>query len=60
MPIKLVTFGLKFLIGLLGYIIMRYFSIDLYFINRLFQKENVSIRICKNSQSIVVGYQLPP
>ena len=42
------------------YIVMRYFSIDLYFLNGLFQKENVSIGICKNSQSIVVGYQLPP
>ena len=34
---------------IIGYMIMMYFSIDLYFVNRLFQEENVSKGICENS-----------
>ena len=45
---------------IIGYMIMMYFSVALYFVNRLFQKESVSIGICENSQRILVGYQLPP
>ena len=45
---------------IIGYMIMMYFFITLYFVNRLFQKKNASTGICENSQRIVVGYQLPP
>ena len=53
-------FWIKIFDWIIGYMIMRYFSVDLYFINGLFQKEIVRIGICENSQRIVVGYQLPP
>ena len=34
---------------IIGYMIMKYFSVDLYFINGLFQEENMSKGICGNS-----------
>ena len=34
---------------IIGYMIMMYSSVDLYFVNGLFQEKNVSKGICENS-----------